>query len=57
MSRGAGQGGKLWRACCAVVSRLLVNQYSVSPDGTLSEKYPAQHGNNNEWEHLFMRRT
>lgn len=27
--------------CCPVVSKLLVNQYSVRPEGTLSEKYPA----------------
>lgn len=27
--------------CWPVVSKLLVNQYSVRPEGTLSEKYPA----------------
>mmetsp|Transcript_5831 Transcript_5831/g.13372 ORF Transcript_5831/g.13372 Transcript_5831/m.13372 type:complete len:405 (-) Transcript_5831:546-1760(-) len=40
-------GAALFRyACCAVDSRLLTNQYSVRPLGTLSEKYPIISGRN-----------
>ena len=32
--------------CCAVVTKLFVNQYSVNPLGTFNEKYPIISGMN-----------